>query len=272
MSRAADARGPACGDCNALTGCAKVRQGRTRGAHLFRGVNSAVHAGVAALTWWVLQHWNEVQTISAQYKNLAAPAVLACLAFLFRLSYPLSTIIVEKVPYLSRQLRHLLMGKDFIEGDWPLIVVDMQTQRLLYLGFLNIGFKDGQLYVVGDDWTPDGAHAQAFHSMQSLYRNRTLHYWYEQGQSLLAPEMRGYTEVYFFPVHGAAKRHAGKFLDVRHTTDIRFYARKQPYKPFERPFGLDDAAKKIEAARALWRELEPKLLLLRERSIHADFA
>ena len=238
---------------------------------MFRGVNSAVHAGVAALTWWVLQHWEQLQAASAEYKNLAAPAVLAALAFLFRLSYPLSTILVEKIPLFSRLLRRVLMGNGFIEGDWPLIVVDMQKQELLYLGFLNIGFRDGQLHVLGDDWSSDGTHAQAFQSVQSLYRNHTLHYWYEQGQSLLAPDMRGYTEVYFFPMHGLAKRHAGKFLDVRHTSDIRFYARKQQYRMFEHRFGVDDAGKKLEAARQLWLELEPRLASLRDRQINADF-
>ena len=238
---------------------------------MFRGVNSAVHAGVAALTWWVLQHWEQLQAASAEYKNYAVPAVLAGLAFLFRLSYPLSTFIVEKIPVLSRLLRRIIMGNGFIEGDWPLVVVDMQTQKLLYLGFLNIGFRDGQLYVLGDDWSPDGTHAQSFRSMQSLFRNHTLHYWYEQGQTLLAPDMRGYTEVYFFPMHGLAKRHAGKFLDARHTSDIRFYAKKQKYRPFERPFGVDEKAKKLEAARQLWNELEPKLGMLRDRAINADF-
>ncbi len=198
--------------------------------------------------------------------------MLAGLAFLFRLSYPLSTFILEKIPVFSRLLRRVLSGKDYIEGDWPLIVVDMQTQQLLYLGFLNIAFRDGQLYVLGDDWKPEGTHAQSFQSMQSLFRNHTLHYWYEQGQSLLAPDMRGYTEVYFFPMQGLAQRHAGKFLDAQHTTDIRFYARKQKYKLFERPFGVDDTGKKLEAAHQLWLELEPKLSSLRDRQINADFA
>jgi len=248
-----------------------VRQGAIEGADLFRGVNSAVHAGVAALTWWVLQHWEQLQAASAEYKNWAVPAVLAGLGFLFRLSYPLSAFIVEKIPVFSRLLRRAIMGSEFIEGEWPLVVVDMQAQKLLYLGFLNIGFRDGQLYVLGDDWNPDGSHAQAFRSMQSLYRDGTLHYWYEQGESLRAPDMRGYTEVYFFPVHGLAKRHAGKFLDVRHTSDIRFYARKQQYRRFERPFGEDDKNKKLEAARELWNELEPRLASLRGRAITADF-
>ncbi len=198
--------------------------------------------------------------------------MLAGLAFLFQLSYPISTFVVEKIPVLSRLLRRALLGREFIEGDWPLVVADMEAQQLLYLGFLSITFRNGQLYVQGDDWNPDGTHAQAFQSMQSLYRDGVLHYWYEQGESLRAPTMRGYTEVYFFPVHGLAKRHAGKFLDVRHTSDIRFYAKKQQYRRFERPFGVDGKDRKLEAARELWNELEPKLAALRGRAITADFA
>lgn len=238
---------------------------------MFRGVHSAVHASVAALTWWVLQHWEQLQAHSAAYKNYALPAVLAALALLFRLSYPLSTMIVEKIPFFSPLLRRAIVGKDFIEGDWPLVVVDMEAKKPLYFGFLNIDFCDGQLYVSGDDWHPNGTHAQAFHSVQSLYRNRTLQYWYEQGQSLHVPEMRGYTEIYFFPDEGLAKRHAGKFLDAMHTSDIRFYAKKQHYGLFEHQFGEDDTGKKLEAARQLWQELEPKLAYLSTRSISADF-
>ncbi len=227
---------------------------------------------MAALTWWVLQHWQQLQEHSAEYKNYALPAVLAGLALLFRLSYPLSTLVVEKIPFFSPLLRRALIGKDFIEGDWPLIVVDMENEEPLYFGFLNIDFEQGQLYVSGDDWHPDGSHAQAFHSVQSLYRNRTLHYWYEQGESLRDPAMRGYTFIYFFPNEAMPKRHAGKFLDVMHTKDIRFYAKKQHYKLFERPYGEEDTGKKLEAARQLWAELQPKLSILRNRSISADFA
>jgi len=239
---------------------------------VFRGVQSAVHASVAALAWWVLQHWGELQAQSTTYKNYLAPAVLAGLALLFRVSYPLSTVIVENIPILSRLLRRAIVGKDFIEGDWPLVVVDMEKGEPLYYGFLNIDFCDGQLYVSGDDWHPDGRHAQAFHSVQSLYRNRTLHYWYEQGESLNDPSMRGYTFIYFFPDERVPKRHAGKFLDVMHLKDIRFYAKKQKYKMLERPFDEEDTSKKLEAARQLWLELEPKLPFLRSRSISADFA
>ncbi|MGO9545318.1 MAG: hypothetical protein ACLPPF_11050 [Rhodomicrobium sp.] len=238
---------------------------------MFRGVHSAIHAAVAALTWWVLQHWELLLSHMAEYKTYALPAVLAGLALMFRMSDTLAKVILEKIPYFSRALRKLLSGKNSIEGDWPLVVIDMEKQQALYFGFLSVDYRDGQLYVSGDDWRTDGTHAQAFHSVQSLYRNRTLQYWYEQGQVLAAPDMRGYTEIYFFPVEGLAKRHAGKFLDARHTSDIRFYAKKQRYRPFESRFEPDDVSKKLEAARQLWVELEPKLSTLRERSIGADF-
>lgn len=145
----------------------------------------------------------------------------------------------------------------------------MEKQEPLYIGFLCIDYRNGQHYVSGEDWHLDGNPAQVFRSMQSMYRNHTLQYWYEQGASLHRPDMRGYTEIFFFPNDGMAERHAGKFLDPRHTSDIRFYAKKQEYPRFGRRFRTKD--KKLEAARQLLASLEPTLPCLRAREISADF-
>ena len=219
----------------------------------------------------MLQHWDRLQGYLADYTTYALPAVLAALALLFRMSDTLSKTILEKIPFFSRALRRFLSGKDYIEGDWPLVVIDMAKQELLYLGFLRIVYSDGQLCVSGNDWYPDGNHAQAFRSMQSLYRDRTLRYWYEQGASPYKMDMRGYTEIYFFPAEGLAKRHAGKFLDTQHISDIRFYAKKHRYRPFQRRFGPEDVNEKLAAAREVWAQLEPRLVQLRDRSFSADF-
>lgn len=236
----------------------------------FRSVNLAVHAAVAGLTLWIFQHLDQLQVYIADYKAYAIPAILSGLALLFRMSDAFAKAVLEKVPVLSPGLRQLLSGKDYVEGDWALVVADMEKQAPLYFGFLRIDFRNGQLYITGDDWLPDGTHAQAFRSMQALYRDHTLQYWYEQGASLHRPEMRGYTEIFFFPNGDLAERHAGKFLDPRHTSDIRFYARKQHYRRFERR--LSDTGTKIRAARELWSEIEPRLGFLRGREISADFA
>ena len=238
--------------------------------HSYRGVHSSVHAAVAGLCWWVLQHLELLQSYIADYKQYAIPAVLASLALLFRMSDRLSKVIVEKIPFFSRLLRRILSGHEFIEGDWPLVVVDMEKQAPLYFGFLRIDFKDGQPYVFGDDWHTGGAHAHAFHSMQSRYRDHTLQYWYEQGASLHHPDMRGYTEIFFFPKNALPERHAGKFLDPRHTSDIRFYAEKRRYRMFEPR--LKSKEQKFEAARTLWAELQDRAGFLRSRTISADFA
>ncbi len=235
----------------------------------FRSVNSAVHAAVAGLCLSVLQHLDQLQIYIADYKAYAIPAILGGLAFLFRMSDAFAKALLENIPLFSRALRHFLSGKDFVEGDWPLVVVDIEQRALLYIGFLRVGFRGGQLTVAGDDWSPDGLHAQSFRSMQALLRDHTLHYWYEQGASLHRPEMRGYTEVFFFPKGEPAERHAGKFLDPRHTRDIRFYARKLQYKRFER--GLSSTEDKIAAGRQLWSDIEPKLGYLQGREISADF-
>ena len=242
----------------------------------YRIVHSGVHAAIAALCWMVLSHLNEVEAyitslkpILTEYKGFAVPALIAILALLFRVSDKLATVVIEKVPLFSFALRRLLSGRDFIEGDWPLVVVDMATERLLYLGFLSISFKRGQLYVYGNDWSPEAAHAMEFQSKQSLYENCKLQYWYEQGASLHKVDMRGYTEIYFFPRIARAERHAGKFLDASHMTDIRFYATRKTYALFERRLATKD--KQFAAAKALWATLEPRFAELKAREISCDF-
>lgn len=238
----------------------------------FRIVHSAVHAAIAGLCWLIFSHLDDFKqfVVNSQYKTLMLPALLFGLALLFRLSDALSNAIVENIPVLSALLRRALSGSEFVEGDWPLAVVDMEKQALLYLGFLRITFKNGQTYVIGDDWTPDGNHAHGFHSVQSLCRDHMLRYWYEQGASRHEPDMRGYTEIYFFPKGEIAQRHAGKFLDPKHTTDIRFYAVRQSYRFGSRR--LRSAEEKINAARELWLTIAPKLSRLQSQKISSDFA
>jgi hypothetical protein len=256
---------------NSVQKCARVKT-KAAGTPLFRGVHSAIHAAVAALSWWVLQHWQQLQDQIADYKTYALPAVLAALALLFRMSDTLAKAILERIPVFSRLLRRMLSGHQSVEGDWPLVVINMEEQKLLYLGFLSIDYRGGQLYVCGDDWHPNGTLAHGFHSVQSRYDSHMLQYWYEQGMSMHHPDMRGYTEIYFFPKDSLAERHAGKFLDPVHTSDIRFYARKHRYRTFQRRFGHGDKDKKLEAANRLWAELEPRLPDLSRLKISADFA
>lgn len=242
----------------------------------YRIVHSAVHAGIAAVCYAVLKHVNELEAyivtykpILTEYKGFAVPAMIAGLAMLFRVSDKLSGIIIEKIPLFSRALRRVLSGRKFIEGDWPLVVVDMAAKRLLYLGFLTISFDKGQLYVYGNDWKPDGGHAMEFESKQSLQGECKLQYWYEQGPSLHDVKMRGYTEIFFFPRTSRPERHAGKFLDASHTTDIRFYAERKRYRWFQRR--LRRKPDQFSAAQDLWGRLEPRLAQLADREISSDF-
>jgi hypothetical protein len=103
----------------------------------------------------------------------------------------------------------------------------------------------------------------------SQYYDHMLQYWYEQGASMHQPEMRGYTEMYFFPVDSVAQRHAGRYLDPPHTHDIRFYAKKRYYRFFQ--WRRPKAEHKLEAAQAVWQEIEPRLGYLRGRTVSADF-
>lgn len=242
----------------------------------YRIVQSLVHALIAAILGLAFQYADQLRQWIDQSGGLAGPALFAGLVtgltLLFRVSDSLSGIVLQRIPFVSRALRKSLSGKEFIEGDWPLVVIDMQDGaniKPLYVGFLSIGFKGGQPYVSGDDWNMDGTPAHAFESVQSLYGDGLLQYWYRQGKTLRNAEMRGYTEIYFFPENAFAERHAGKFLDPKHTSDIRFYAERVRYKPFARKISRDQD--KIAAARELWNRLEPKTVALRALSIETDF-
>jgi len=238
--------------------------------YLYSGVRSTVHAVVAGICWWVLQHLEQLQAHIADYKQFAVPVVLAGLAILFRMSDALSKVIVEKIPIFSRAFRRILTGDNYIEGDWPLVVVDMEKRVPIYFGVLCIDFKDGQYYIYGNDWQRDGKIVHSFHSKQSLYSNHKLHYWYEQGASMHDPDMRGYTEIFFFPRNGIPERLAGKFLDPRHTGDIRFYSIKKRYRMFEKaPVSKNEI---LILAQEIWVSLESQMGVLRERSISVDFA
>lgn len=242
----------------------------------YRIVHSAVHAGIAALCWAVLKHVNELESfitnykpIFNEYKGFAVPALIAGLALLFRMSDMLANGVIEKIPLFSPVLRRTLSGRHFIEGDWPLVVIDMAEKKLLYLGFLTISFNKGQLYVYGNDWNPDQSHALEYESKQSLYTDCKLQYWYEQGTSLHDVKMRGYTEIYFFPRIGIAERHAGRFLDISHLSDIRFYADRKKYAWFERR--LRKKQDQYNVAYALWTRLSSRLDNLKDAQISSDF-
>ena len=246
----------------------------------FRIVHSAVTAIVVGLCWLALSNFRQIAALAEtsmpsvmstviSNDRYAAIVMMGMLIFLARWNDKLSTALVEKIPGFSPALRRTLSGKEFVEGDWPLVVIDMARQQLMYFGFLTISYKGGQPYVSGEDWSPAGEPAQKFHSVQARYERHVMQYWYEQGASLHEPSMEGYTKIYFFPEGRPAERHAGKFLDPNHTTDIRFYAVRQRYGWFERPITTKE--KKIEAARALWASIYKDLGSLKGRDISADF-
>jgi hypothetical protein len=143
---------------------------------------------------------------------------VAGVALLFDASSKISRFIIEDLPF-SRVLRRALSGKNFVEGDWPLVVVygkgSPEPGKLLYLGFLTIAFRDDELCIYGDDWTPEGVHEVFFESVRSSFhadRNeRRLQYFYRQGQTSQDARMRGYTEGYFFPTYEMSALLAGEF-------------------------------------------------------------
>jgi hypothetical protein len=229
-------------------------------------VPAFVHATIAGLLYLFLRYVAVIdQYAFADYIRAGAVFLLP---FLFNRSAFIANLLIEKVPLLSVGIRRLLSGSDFIEGDWPLVVMEEGQPIPKYFGFLTIAYEGGQLVVYGDDWNPDGSHAVKFRSQQSSYDNRKLQYWYAQGATMYEPTMFGYTRIYFFPERGRIERHAGEFLDKQHTSPP-FYAQRLRYRPWQRHLAAD--AEKFAAAKRLWAEIEPSITATQERRIDRDF-
>lgn len=160
-----------------------------------------------------------------QFGPYVHAAIVIGMGFLFYQSRNITSAVLAGLPLLRR----LLARGDFIEGDWPLVVIDCRDGSLKYMGLLTVSYRGGYLVVSGQDWNPDGTHALTFKSMQTYYSEGTLHYWYMQGAGGLT---RGYTFIEFFPREKVATHLTGVFHDKEHP-DVRFYGRKLKYRWFE---------------------------------------
>jgi hypothetical protein len=252
----------------------------------YRSIHLLVYFGIASLSYFLINHLDELPNLFTWYDNLLdrqqglvqnglAVLVVSGIALLFQASADISRIFIENLP-ISGWLRHVLSGKDFIEGDWPLVVVygekSPEPGRLLYIGFLSIEFKHDELYVYGEDWTPDGRHAVCFRSVRSSFHadqhERRLEYFYRQGQNWQDESMRGYTEIYFFPKHTVSNLHAGEFRDTEHN-DVRFYARKKNYRLFQKR--LKTPEQKKAAANEVWAEFQPQIKTMIAHRVSTDW-
>lgn len=233
----------------------------------YQAVHAIVHGGIAGLLYLFLRYVAVIDR--SEYADYIRAGALLLLPFLFNRSSFIAETLIEKIPGVSVGIRKLLSGNDFVEGDWPLVVMNEDRRTPKYLGFLTIAYEKGQLVVSGDDWLPDGTHAVSFRSQQSQYADRKLQYWYAQGATLHAPDMFGYTRIYFFPDKGPIDRHAGEFLDKQHFSPP-FYARRLRYGLFQRRPA--SAEQKLTAARLLWAEIEPRAENMASRRIEQDFA
>ncbi len=229
-------------------------------------VNAFVHAAIAGLLYLFLRFVAEIDKYP--YADYIRGAAILVLPFLFNQSGVIANLLIEKIPLVSRAIRRTLSGKDFIEGDWPLVVMQEDRRTLKYLGFLTIAYEGGQLVVSGDDWHPDGSDAVTFRSQQAKFEGRLLQYWYAQGATEFSKTQFGYTRIHFFPAQGQVQRHAGEFLDKEHKSPP-FFARRLRYTTFQRR--LETKEQKLETARQFWGELEGKLKAMPEVRIDRDF-
>lgn len=232
----------------------------------YQTVHAFVHAAIAGLLYLFLRYVPVIE--QSDYADYIRGGAILLLPFLFSRSTFIANLLIEKMPLVSISIRRLLSGNDFIEGDWPLVVMEQDMRTPKYFGFLTITYEDGQLLVYGDDWNPDGSHAVKFRSQQSSYADRILQYWYAQGPSVHKPTMFGYTRIYFFPERGRIERHAGEFLDKQHNSQA-FYAKRIRYKLSQSR--LSGKEEKFEAAKRFWEEIEPKIKDSREPRIDCDF-
>ncbi len=239
----------------------------------FNAIHYLVHAAVAGLCYIMLtsdallkDHLKEYTYIK-DHPILISVSVIPLIAILLRQSDRLARLIIGGIPVFSPFLRRILSGREHIEGHWPLVVIDGETHELVFYGLLTVDYKDGQLHVTGNDWTPDGTHALWFQSVQARFQNHLLQYWYEQGENHTKPTMRGYTEIYFFPLEASPKRHAGEFLDKEH--HYRFYAQRKHYGWRNRPPQND--TERIKAAHEVWQNLKPELPRILKQSIAKDW-
>jgi len=236
-------------------------------------VHAFVHATIAGLLYLFLRY---VAVIDQHpFADYIRGAAILLLPFLFNRSAFIANFLIEKVPFLSVGIRKLLSGKDFIEGDWPLVVIDRETRTPTYFGFLTITYEGGQLLVHGKDWgvdglsKVDGSPPIEFQSEQSLYEDRKLRYHYIQGTTLHKPTMEGYTKIFFFPGRGPIERHAGEFIDKQNNISPPFYAKRLCYGLFGRR--LRTKEEKIEAAKCVWEGIASRIKNMRELDISSDF-
>lgn len=252
----------------------------------YRQVYLLIYLGISSLSYFILTNLERFPEIFPWYagllstygdivKNAVAVTVVSGIALLFQSSSSIARVIVEGLPF-SPLLRRVLSGRNFIEGDWPLVVVygekSPEPGKLLYYGFLAIDFRGGEYYVHGDDWTAEGVHAHYFESLRSGFNvddnQRQLQYFYRQGRTAQDAPMRGYTEIYFFPIYQRATLHAGEFRDVDHN-DVRFYARRAVYG--FRDKRLKSPEQKKAAAKQVWAEFGPEIKSMIAQPISADW-
>ena len=229
-------------------------------------VHAFVHTCIAGLLYLFVRNVPALQ--QSAYADYIKGGALMLLPFLFNRSAFIANFLIEKVPIVSAAIRRLLSGSDFIEGDWPLAVMQADGRSLKYLGFLSITYENGQLVVDGEDWNPDGTPAVKFRSQQASYAGRKLQYWYAQGATMFEPTMFGYTRIYFFPEHGPIKRQAGEFLDKEHTSPP-FYAERIAYKMFQRRLATKED--RFAAAQKFWKAIEPTIKTKADLRIDRDF-
>ena len=112
----------------------------------FQSIHYLVHSAVAFICYVALTQLESVDRFIAdtpiihEYPFLKL-SVIPVIAFLLQQSDRLARLIIGGIPGFSALLRRTMEGSDHIEGHWPLVVVDANTQELVFYGFLTVSLQ-----------------------------------------------------------------------------------------------------------------------------------
>ena len=84
--------------------------------------------------------------------SLSKPLVTVTSVFVVIVLFTLLSLILEQIVSNSKTLRRLIMGREFIEGEWLHTVHDSEGQ-LVSTGFVRIMYREGSLFISGEAWS-----------------------------------------------------------------------------------------------------------------------
>jgi hypothetical protein len=92
--------------------------------------------------------------------------------------FALISSILEYIVHNSKLVRHIIMGREFVEGEWMHTVRDSDG-KLVSTGFITIIYTEGRLFISGEAWS-ETRFLTSFTSELSFYEAYVCTFIYEQ--------------------------------------------------------------------------------------------